>query len=229
MALKDKEVLIVDDDPDFRKFLERVLTNAGMRTTTASSVNEAIELAAKHAPHLILTDLNMPEESGFVLLELRRVSPDLNAIPTVVVSAQMDRASIYRAMALGALDYITKPIAVPVLLKKVRKALHDKEFLKAEFSAESRPRVTAFVKATIKSLSETGFVLDAPAKIAPQTRFTLRASLLAAGGIESCIAITHKSSTYLISEGHYGIYSNAAGLDADNIAKIREIMADWEA
>lgn len=227
MALKDKEVLVVDDDPDFRKFLERVLSGAGLKTILASSVEEAVELATKHAPHLMLTDLNMPHESGFDLLERRRTTPELSAIPTLVVSAQMDRASVYRAMALGALDYITKPIVVPTLLKKISKALRDKEFLQSEFSPENRPRVTAFIKTRIKSLAETGFVLDAPVKIAPQTQLSLRASILAEAGIEQCVVLTHKSPSYLLSEGHYSIYSSAAGLDAENIEKIREIMEDW--
>lgn len=227
MSLQGKEVLILDDDPDFRKFFERVLSTVGMKASAAATVAQAIELAEKRAPHLLLTDLNMPGETGFDLLEQRRETPALLHIPTIVVSGLRDRNSVYRAMALGATDYITKPVAVNLLLQKLRKAMHEKDFLKAELKPGARLRASVGVKCNIKSIAETSVFMVSTAKIAPQTQIVLRASALKDTGLDNCVALTHKTPPYLISANQYGVYANLAGLTKDNIDKLRELMESW--
>lgn len=227
MSLQGKEVLILDDDADFRMFFEKVLSTVGMKATTAATVAQAIELAEKRAPHLLLTDLNMPGETGFDLLERRRETPALLRIPTIVVSGLRDRNSVYRAMALGANDYITKPVAVNLLLQKLRKAFHEKDFLKVEFKPGARLRATVGVKCNIKSIAETAVFMVSTAKIAPQTTIALHAAALSGTGLENCVALTHKTPPYLISANQYGVYANVAGLSKENIEKIRELMESW--
>lgn len=228
MSLQGKDVLILDDDPDFRRLFEKLLATVGMNVISAKSVSEALELAKKRAPHLILTDLNMPGESGFELLERRRATPALATIPAIVVSGLKDRASVHRALALGATDYLAKPITVPALLQKIRKALHEKEFLKVEFNPGARPRVSVTLRARVKGLTETGAFLVSPARIAPRTQLVLRSEVLKGTGLEDCVALTHKSPSYLISGGHYGVYAALAGLSKNNIEKIRELLESWE-
>lgn len=229
MGLQNKEVLVVDDDPEIIRYFERVLATVGMKTIGAKNVDQAIELAKKRVPHLLFTDLNMPGESGFDLLERRRALPELSHVPAIVVSGKKDKNSIYRALSLGATDYIVKPIVFPMLLQKIRKALQDRGFLKFEFSTEDRPRVNAEIKCRISSLNEVSFFLVSPVKIAPLTRLGLRSAILSSAGVGACVAQTQRSPAFLINEGEYGIYVNLAGLPAASIEKIRHVILNWKA
>ena len=229
MGLQNKEVLVVDDDPTITRYLEKVLSTISLKTIVASNVDQAIELAKKRVPHLLLTDLNMPGESGFDLLERRRALPELSHVPAIVISGKKDRNSIYRALSLGATDYIVKPISLPLLVQKVRKALQDREFLKFEFAPKDRPRVNAEIKCRIHSLNEVSFFLVTPVKLAPQTHLGLRSAILSAAGIGACVAQTQRTPAFLINEGEYGIYVNLAGLPAASIEKIRQVILNWKA
>lgn len=80
-------VLIVDDDPDIRDILGRVLTEEGCRVRFASDGFEAVEVLSGEKPSLILLDLLMPGMDGFQLVEKMRTDPDWKAIPVIVMTA----------------------------------------------------------------------------------------------------------------------------------------------
>ncbi len=82
-----KKILVVDDEPDVRTYLEMVLKDAGYETVTASNGREGFELAQTEKPDLISLDITMPEESGIRCYRNLRGDDALKSVPVVVVTA----------------------------------------------------------------------------------------------------------------------------------------------
>jgi len=84
----DPFVLVVDDHSETREMLERVLTREGIRVRTAGSVLRAVEALHDGSPRpaLIVTDLMMPQTSGWDFLKYLRGEPDLQALPIIVIT-----------------------------------------------------------------------------------------------------------------------------------------------
>ena len=114
-------ILIVDDDPDLvnlaRRWLEReshVVDSVGTGTAALKA------LALDPLPNLVLLDIMLPRIDGFTLLKHIRSSERLRDLPVIVVSGVADRKEdIERAMALGANDYIVKPLKEQHFLERV--------------------------------------------------------------------------------------------------------------
>jgi DNA-binding NtrC family response regulator len=122
-------ILVVDDDPELRKALERTLERAGHTVHTASDAERALALVAEQPPDLVVTDLMLPSMDG---IELLRKVKELNATTEVLLitaHASVERA--VEAMRLGAYDFVEKPIQREKLLRTVVKAL-EKQSLAAE-------------------------------------------------------------------------------------------------
>src|SRR4051794_23903335 len=101
-------ILIVDDEPDILHAFERMLTSEGHDTQRALSADEALELLDRTSFDLVMTDLTMPRVDGFELLaRMRRRGDDT---PTLVVSGTGTVESAVRALRLGALDFVEKPV-----------------------------------------------------------------------------------------------------------------------
>ena len=101
-------ILVVDDDPTFRSVLEMRLQGWGYEVRTASSAPAAEEEAEQWRPHLILSDVVMPEVSGIQLLE--RLRSDDGQRPVILLTAHGTVEMAVEAMKLGAVDFLTKPL-----------------------------------------------------------------------------------------------------------------------
>jgi two-component system alkaline phosphatase synthesis response regulator PhoP len=120
------KILIVDDDLIFIEFLDYILSNEGYIVIRANSGNEAIELAKRSNPHLILLDIKMPKMDGFeVCIALRNI-PEISHTKIVLISGLLDDKSKIAGFDAGADDYICKPIKPKVLLARIGALL--KEF-----------------------------------------------------------------------------------------------------
>jgi len=100
-------VLTIDDDPDARELIRRLLTREGYRVETAADGNEGLRLAKELRPSAITLDVLMPTMDGWAVLTALKSDPDLAEIPVVMVTITSDRTLAY---ALGATDFLTKPI-----------------------------------------------------------------------------------------------------------------------
>ena len=87
MMTTEDYVLIVDDDPDARKIMERILVGLGLSVQVAEDGRVALDLIRSRKPALILLDLMMPCMNGFEVLFHLRATPETRSIPIVVVSA----------------------------------------------------------------------------------------------------------------------------------------------
>lgn len=112
-------VLCVDDDPSMLDLLGRVLRRQGLRVAHASTGEDALEIAREHKPTVITLDVMMPEMDGWTLLQRLRADPLLRDIPVVMVSmVDQDKGE---ALALGAADYLVKPVQTEVLMNTLRR------------------------------------------------------------------------------------------------------------
>jgi two-component system, OmpR family, KDP operon response regulator KdpE len=118
-----RKILVVDDDPDIRLGMQLRLEYAGYDTCFAADTVSAIAVANKEEPDLIILDLGLPTDDGFVLIERLKVHPALDGIPIVVVSARDARANRERVIKGGAAAYLQKPVDNAELLAVIRKAL----------------------------------------------------------------------------------------------------------
>jgi DNA-binding response OmpR family regulator len=103
-------LLLVDDDPDMLGLLERVLSAPGRRVLTAADGSGMEAMLAEHRPDLILMDLFLPDADGRDLLLRIREDPAMSAVPVVVCSAVPAAEAKTESLALGAADYLEKPI-----------------------------------------------------------------------------------------------------------------------
>jgi len=112
-------VLLADDDAAHRIVIQEVLEKSGFRVVTAPNGKEAIEQVAKYNPDVILLDVEMPEMDGFAACEIIRARNTEREIPIFIITSRDDEESVERAYEKGATDFITKPIALPVLPHRI--------------------------------------------------------------------------------------------------------------
>lgn len=118
--LKDKLVLVIDDELDSRTLLTHMLGEFGCRAIAASSGEQGLQLAREFRPHLITVDLMMPQLDGWQVIRALKADPALCDIPVVVVSIV---AGENRGGIIGAVDVLQKPVVREDLLAVMRRSL----------------------------------------------------------------------------------------------------------
>ena len=120
------KILLVDDEPDILEILSYSLESAGYKVYKANNGLEAIEIAKKIIPDLIIMDLMMPKMNGIEACDQIRKSNNLKDVIITFLSARSEDFSKIAGFEAGADDYITKPIKPKVLLSKVKALLRRK-------------------------------------------------------------------------------------------------------
>jgi two-component system KDP operon response regulator KdpE len=113
-------ILVVEDDPQIRRFLRATLDAEGYRYLEALTAEDGLTQAAAHLPDLILLDLGLPDRDG---LDVIRGVRAWSTMPILVVSARGQESDKIAALDLGADDYVAKPFTVGELMARVRAAL----------------------------------------------------------------------------------------------------------
>src|ERR1700689_1283913 len=121
------DVLIVDDDHNFRETLRELLTDTGYATRVAAKGQEATALLQAAAPDLILCDWKMPGGGGEQFLKGLQSEGLLTAMPVIILTAHGTGPNAMQAMQLGAYDFITKPLDIDHALSTVARALRHME------------------------------------------------------------------------------------------------------
>jgi sigma-B regulation protein RsbU (phosphoserine phosphatase) len=125
-------ILVVDDIPDNRELLCRLLTRQGHAAGIAANGQEALECLAKEQFDCVLLDIMMPVMGGIETLTRLKADPALRHLPVIVVSAIDDLDNVVKCIGLGAEDYLFKPVNKVILMARVsasleKKRLRDKE------------------------------------------------------------------------------------------------------
>jgi len=118
--MNSARILVVDDEPQIRRVLRSTLAFRGYELVEAANGEEALELARKVKPDLILLDVNLPGMSGIeTCRELRRFT----AMPIIMLTVRNAERDKVVALDAGADDYVTKPFGIEELLARVRASL----------------------------------------------------------------------------------------------------------
>jgi len=123
MKKKDIKLLLVDDEPDILEIVSYNLQNEGYQIFSATNGVEAIDMAKKVNPHLILLDIMMPEMDGIEACEKIRGIKGLEDVIIAFFTARGEDYSQVAGFDAGADDYITKPVKPKVLISKVKSLL----------------------------------------------------------------------------------------------------------
>lgn len=118
-------VLAVDDENDVLIIIKTSLETEGYTVLSASNGADALELAKKNSPDVILLDLMMPEMDGFEVLEHLKEDEETCLIPVVVLTGISEKEKIQQALDKGVHYYIVKPFEHYDLVSKVHTALND--------------------------------------------------------------------------------------------------------
>jgi CheY-like chemotaxis protein len=123
LPLSARRVLIVDDVADNRAVLARPLVRRGFEVVEAAGGFSALELVVRRRFDVVLLDIMMPGVDGIQVLRRIRADYSPEQLPILMVSAATDRPLVEQAFALGANDYITKPIDFAVAFLRIEQAL----------------------------------------------------------------------------------------------------------
>ena len=119
-----KRLLVVEDEPEIREYLNNFLTHEGFEVSLAQDGVEAVSLFAKKQFDLVLLDIMIPKIDGFGVCEVIKKQSD---VPVMFLSALNDDRSQIKGYDLMADDYVTKPFSMPILIRKINALLRRNE------------------------------------------------------------------------------------------------------
>ncbi len=161
-------VLIVDDEPQLRRVLSRLMLSDGFEVDEATNGREALHALQRRAATLVLSDLYMPELDGMELLRETRARHRDTAV--IMITAVTDVSTAVHCLSLGAMDYITKPFHLEEVRARVRQALERRRLLLEnrdyqerleERVAQQAHRLEQLFLASMQSLADALEVKDA--------------------------------------------------------------------
>lgn len=171
MKKKDIKILLVDDEPDILEIVGYNLSGKGYQVITANNGVDAVKLAKKIKPQLIMLDVMMPEMDGIEACEQIRQIPALEDTIITFLTARGEDYSQMAGFDAGADDYITKPIKPKVLVSKVKALLR-------RFKDDTETSNVVKIKDLIINREEYKVIKEGEELVLPRKEFELL-SLLA--------------------------------------------------
>ena len=167
MKKKDIKILLVDDEPDILEIVGYNLSQEGYSIVTATNGKEAIAMAKKELPHLIIMDVMMPGMDGMEACENIRKIPELSNTLITFLTARSEDYSQVAGFEAGADDYISKPIKPKLLVSKVKALLRR---LKGD---ENKNPETIIVGSIVINREEYKIIKDNVEIVLPRKEFEL--------------------------------------------------------
>jgi len=123
-TLAGKKILLVDDDADILTAMSAAFQDTGAEIMTASDGNKAVELARANSPDLVVLDMMLPKQSGFLVLEKIKPQKSAGAKPYVImVTGNPGKRHQVYAETLGVEKYMNKPVRMEKLIKEAERLL----------------------------------------------------------------------------------------------------------
>jgi len=121
-----KKILVVDDDKNIIQLQKVLFTKHGFDVVTASNGVEAIEIAVREIPDIVVLDIDMPGKDGYATLLEMRSYKELRDIPVIILSALSDDIYHNISSSLGTVYHLDKPFSPDELLMKVKEIISSK-------------------------------------------------------------------------------------------------------
>lgn len=128
-------VLIVEDNPDLQAYIHELLQD-NYQVMVAKNGKEGIELAVKHLPDLIVSDVAMPLMSGIELCDFVKKEEKTSHIPVILLTAKAAQKDKWEGLSTGADDYLTKPFDAKELRLKIQNLIQSRKLLREKYSQQ---------------------------------------------------------------------------------------------
>lgn len=123
MTTREHRVLVVDDDPEMRALVAMALRRDGYTVLEAGDGRQALDVATRSSPHLVVVDITLPGMDGVEVTRQLKATKDLALVPVVALSALREQAVRDRALAAGCAHFLTKPCPTRMLRDLVAEML----------------------------------------------------------------------------------------------------------
>lgn len=167
-----KTILVVDDEKRLISLVESYLTQEGYRVVSANNGREALPVASREKPDLIVLDIMMPEMDGYEFMREHRKERNT---PIILLTARVDDDERVIGLELGADDYVTKPFRPRELVARVRAVL------RRAGKTEAQGKVLQVADVILERDSRAVTVADRPVDLTP-SEFDILAALMASPG-----------------------------------------------
>jgi DNA-binding response OmpR family regulator len=118
--MSKKIILAVDDEPNILLSIEFILEMEGYEVHTAHDGDEALEVARRVRPDVILLDINMPRKDGYEVCRILRGQAEMDGMKVIMLTAKGQTLERKKGLEVGADEYVTKPFSSEDLLQKIR-------------------------------------------------------------------------------------------------------------
>jgi two-component system cell cycle response regulator DivK len=118
-----KRILYIEDNPENRLLMRRVLMAEGYDVEEANDGNSGLQKAAESPPDLILMDINLPEIDGYEVTARLKQLPNMTGVPIIAVTANVMKGDREKTLAAGCDGYIQKPIDIDLLPSQIESFL----------------------------------------------------------------------------------------------------------
>ncbi len=215
-----KEILVIDDDEDTQNFLKKILETAGFQYGQADNVENGVLAIQKQAPHLILLDYKLGEESGFEVIKFLKSHSAYSRIPVFMISATVSKKLVISSIAAGANEFIGKPLKPNTLLQRIKKILKQHELPILKF--KENPKVSARSIGELIKINEMGLILQSSIKFTGKSSLFIKSDFLKVLGASPCR--TNTAAPAVVANP--GVYRNEVlfqGMDEKTARNIRNI------
>ncbi len=144
-------ILLVDDDPELGEVISTILEQDGFQVIQARTIREALAVVRHGLPHLIITDLRLPDGHGMEFIRYIRQMPNGKAVPILVLSALVDTQTVRKVRHAGADEYLTKPFNPGELTAIVKNSLQRKRAVENLATREAHLQTVIMLANTIEA------------------------------------------------------------------------------
>ncbi|MBU1044154.1 MAG: sigma-54 dependent transcriptional regulator [Candidatus Omnitrophica bacterium] len=163
--MKKEHILVVDDEPGMRQFLNKLLSDNGYKISTAENGNDALDLIAKQVPDLAIIDFKMPGMDGLQLLS--KIKEKFPQVTVIMMTAYGTMENAIRAIKSGAYDYLSKPFEIESILLVINKALEKKRLEAENLTLRQELKKTYTFSDIISENAAMHKIFDLIKKVAP--------------------------------------------------------------
>lgn len=236
MKLRGKEILVIDDDPQYQFFVKNILSNIGLVITQATTFDDAVDSIKESVPHLIITDVKLnAEKTGLDFQKYIKNDSRFREVPLFVISADASKQTIYEALALGAQEYILKPIVAKSLIQKVRRVFSDykspeinfldsegnyKEKYSSLFNNDFDASITTDIN--LRAINELSCILQGPVRFPKESIIDLKSDLLQEIGADH-LGFRSIENSRILEAGIFSTRFSFIGIDEKTAQKLRQL------
>lgn len=236
MKLKGKEILVIDDDEQYQYFINNILANLGIVITQADNFDDAVKKISESVPHLIITDIKLNnEKTGIDFQKFIKNDSRFMNIPLFVITADASKNTIFQSLALGAQEYIIKPVLAKELVQKVRRVFLDYKSPEINFLDEKGHYKDKYSKTfkndfaielntdiNLRAINELSCILQGPVKFPKSTIVDVTSELLIDNDADH-LGFRSIENSRILEAGVFSTRFSFIGIEEKTAQKLRQL------